>query len=85
MHIYDDTPGAVLLFNVKNRSPAEIASELNRAGICVRAGLHCTPMGHSTLGTGKDGAIRVSFGVMNTEKETKHFADALHKIILNKA
>lgn len=85
VRIYDDTPGAILLFNVRNCSPAEIAGELNRAGICVRAGLHCTPMGHGALKTGADGAIRVSFGAMNTEKETKHFADALHKIILNQA
>lgn len=83
--IYDDTPGAILLFHVKDRSPAEMAGELNRAGICVRAGLHCTPMGHSALETGLDGAIRISFSAMNTEKEAKHFADVLHKIILQKA
>lgn len=79
--LYDETPGAVLLFRVKDRSPSEIASQLDRAGICVRAGLHCAPMAHKVLGTGTDGAIRVSFSAMNTEEDVTAFTDALYNII----
>ena len=81
VHLYDETPGAVLLFRVKDRSPAEIATHLDRAGICVRAGLHCAPMAHKALGTGEDGAIRVSFSAMNTEEDIRLFTDALYHII----
>lgn len=82
VQIYDDTPGPILLFNVDSISPSVIAAELNRAGICVRPGLHCAPLAHQMLKTGKDGAVRVSFGAMNTVKEVKRFADVLYKIIL---
>jgi selenocysteine lyase/cysteine desulfurase len=81
VRVYEDTPGAILLFNVDGFSPAQIAAELNRAGICVRAGLHCAPLAHKTLGTGDNGAVRVSFGIMNTARETDRFADALYSII----
>ena len=81
VRVYEDTPGAILLFNVDGFSPAQIAAELNRAGICVRAGLHCAPLAHKTLGTGDNGAVRVSFGIMNTAPETERFADALYRII----
>ena len=81
VRIYDDTPGAILLFNVDGFTPAQIGSELNRAGICVRSGLHCAPMGHQTLATGGDGAVRVSIGAMNTVQEINMFADALYSII----
>lgn len=79
--VYDDTPGSILLFNVDGCSPSYISSELNRAGICVRAGMHCAPMAHSALETGGDGAVRVSFGAMNTMKEVRTFVDALHHLI----
>lgn len=82
VRIYDDTPGPILLFNVDSVPPSVIAAELNRAGICVRPGLHCAPLAHQMLNTGKDGAVRVSFGAMNTAKEVKRFADVLYKIIL---
>lgn len=81
VRLYDETPGAVLLFRVKDRSPAEIASHLDRVGICVRAGLHCAPMAHKSLGTGEDGAIRVSFSAMNMEEDVRLFTDALYHII----
>ncbi len=81
VRLYDETPGAVLLFRVKDRLPAEIASHLDREGICVRAGLHCAPMAHKVLETGEDGAIRVSFSAMNTEADVRLLTDALYHII----
>ena len=80
VRVYDKTPGAILLFNVDGFTPAYVAAELNRAGICVRAGLHCSPMGHSALNTGNDGAVRISFGAMNTVEEVKTFAAELYRI-----
>lgn len=57
--------GSVLLFNVKGHSSEEIAQVLSKNGICVRSGYHCSALGHKTLGTVADGAVRVSFGFFN--------------------
>lgn len=44
-------------------SPDEIAFALERRyGIAVRAGLHCTPWTHETVGTLETGAVRFSLG-----------------------
>lgn len=40
----------------------------------MRAGFHCSALGHRTLGTSEDGAVRVSFGMFNTLRETDRFA-----------
>lgn len=40
-----------------------LAERLGRAGIAVRAGLHCAPLAHASGGTLKTGTVRVSFGL----------------------
>lgn len=40
----------------------EMAQQLARAGIAVRAGLHCAPLAHESAGTLDTGTVRVSFG-----------------------
>lgn len=62
-------PGPVLLFNIRNISSDNVGRELDRQGICVRSGFHCSPLGHATLGTPSYGAVRVSFGIYNTMSE----------------
>lgn len=71
----------ILLFNVIGSSPARIADELDREGICVRAGFHCAPTAHKALNTGSRGAVRVSFGAFNTAEEVDIFCDVLNRII----
>ncbi len=61
--------GGVVLFSVNGRTSEEVAAFLDRRGICVRAGFHCCALGHRTLGTPEEGAIRVSFGYTNTERD----------------
>lgn len=69
--------GSVLLFNVNGASADQVGNALNRKGICVRAGYHCSALGHSTLKTPAGGAVRVSPGIYST---TAHM-DALVKAI----
>ncbi len=69
--------GSTLLFNKEGVSPEALASALDSSGICVRAGYHCAPLGHSTLGTIDTGAVRASFGIYNTKKDIDLFAKAL--------
>lgn len=71
--------GGIVLFNVDGISGEEIAAALDERGICVRAGLHCAPLAHDRLGSG--GAVRVSFGVHNTEREVRSLVRALEEII----
>jgi len=84
IRVADPVPGAVLLFTADGISPNSVASELDRAGICVRAGYHCAPLGHRALGTEKEGAVRVSFSATNTETDVRDFTDALRRILKDK-
>ena len=49
-------------------------------GIATRAGLHCAPCAHKTLGTGKTGIVRFSVGCFNTIEEIDITIDAVQQI-----
>lgn len=79
--IYDpDSPGAVLLFSVDGIPSERVAAHLAKQGICVRGGYHCSALGHRTLGTPSDGAVRVSFGIFNKAEEADTFISVLSDI-----
>lgn len=61
--------GSIALFNIRERSAAEVSACLNERGICTRAGLHCAPMAHRLFNTPEGGAVRVSLGMHNTESD----------------
>lgn len=69
--------GAILLFNLDGVPADRVGQELNRLGFCVRAGYHCSALGHRTLQTPAGGAVRVSVGASNTPAQMDAFADAL--------
>jgi cysteine desulfurase family protein len=73
---------AVISLNVEGKDPSEVAYELDeRFGILTRAGLHCAPLAHRTLGTYPIGTVRFSFGFYNTEKEILKAIKALKEIV----
>lgn len=47
---------------VPKKDCEEVAAELGRRGIAVRAGLHCAPLAHESAGTLETGTVRISFG-----------------------
>ena len=51
--------------------------------IATRAGLHCAPMAHRSLGTVTSGLLRMSAGYFNTEKDIDDAAKALETILKN--
>lgn len=55
----------VLLFNIRDMDCQEVALKLNKHGICVRSGLHCNILGHTSLGTQQKGALRISIDYHN--------------------
>ncbi|MDD2852188.1 MAG: aminotransferase class V-fold PLP-dependent enzyme [Desulfuromonadaceae bacterium] len=76
---------AVLSFTVSDVDVAQLAAELDHSfDIAVRAGLHCAPLAHRTLGTLPEGSLRVSPGWFNTREDIAFFSDAvvqcIHKI-----
>ena len=75
-----ENDGAVLLFNVEGMHSEQVAAELDKRGICVRGGYHCTALGHRTLGTEEIGGVRVSFGSFNTPKEVDILTAAVREI-----
>lgn len=72
--------GAVILFNKQGKSAEEVSKTLNEHGICTRAGYHCAPLAHNTLGTDETGAIRVSFGIFNTKNNIEYLARVVNDI-----
>lgn len=72
---------SVVSFLVEGMDPAEVGLRLEkRFGVLVRAGLHCSPDSHRTLGTFPEGTVRASPGPFTTRKEISVFLAALGKI-----
>lgn len=75
--------GSIVLFNLVGRSSSEVASQLDAEGICLRAGLHCSPLAHRLAGTLAGGALRASVGYFNTEEDVNALYLALKRIALH--
>jgi cysteine desulfurase/selenocysteine lyase len=70
--------GAVLSFTIAGKDPAAIAFELDqRFDIAVRAGLHCAPRAHRTLGTFPGGTVRMSPGWFTIREDIDLFVAAV--------
>jgi cysteine desulfurase family protein len=73
-----DLRGSVLSFTVAGMDSAALAFALDhRFGIAVRAGLHCAPGAHRTLGTFPVGTVRMSPGWFSTREDIAIFSDAV--------
>ena len=78
--VHDGTPGSVLLFSIAGIDADRAGEMLSHMGFCLRTGYHCASLAHKTLRTPEGGAIRVGFGIFNTEEETRALCDAVSKI-----
>jgi len=71
----------VISMNLTGRVPSEVAYILDHEyGIMTRAGLHCSPLAHHTLGTAPEGTVRLSIGHFNTEDEIGYTLQCLQQI-----
>ena len=75
----DPTVLPVVSANMAGVSPSEIGYECNQAGICVRVGLHCSPLAHQTIGTFPGGAVRMSPGYYNSEDDIDQVVEVFHR------
>ena len=67
----------VISFNIKGQNSEYTADILNTNDIFVRAGFHCAPLAHKTLGTYKCGTCRISLSYFNKINEV----DILNKVL----
>ena len=74
----------IISMNVRGVSPSDIGSACNRAGICVRVGLHCAPIAHRAIGTFPEGTVRISPGYFNRTDDIDQFAEVVNSIVRKK-
>lgn len=70
----------VLSFTCRQLPCEIVAQRLAEHNICVRAGLHCAPLAHSTAGTLETGTVRISPGWFQSVRQMRKFCDILAHI-----
>ncbi len=68
--------GGVFAFALEGVHPHDLATFLDRRGVCVRAGRHCAEPLHARFGL-EGGTARASFGLYTTREEIEALAEAL--------
>ncbi len=69
----------VISFNVKGQHPFDVGTLLDKYGIAVRTGHHCTQPLMQCLGI--PGTVRASFAIYNTRQEVEAFVEKLKRVI----
>lgn len=66
----------IVSFNVRGKPSEETAAELAKRGFCLRAGLHCAPLAHHTLGT-QEGTVRFAPSAFSRVQDVQRLAEAI--------
>lgn len=74
-----ENKAGVISFNVKKQHPFDVGTLLDKYGIAVRTGHHCTQPLMEILGI--PGTVRISFALYNRKEEIDVFIDKLKKTI----
>ncbi len=69
----------IVSFNIGEIPSEEAAAALAEQGFCLRAGLHCAPLAHHTMGT-KGGTVRFAPSVFSRPQDVLALADAVGKL-----
>lgn len=80
---FSDNQSGVLSIRCDKTDCQQLAGALGRAGICVRAGLHCAPLAHKNAGTLECGTLRVSFSAFNHSGEIDRFIYTISHLVHN--
>jgi cysteine desulfurase / selenocysteine lyase len=74
---------AVVSFTIAGMDSGEVAWRLDRDfGVACRAGLHCAPWAHQTIGTLQSGTIRFSPGYFNSADDIVAAVEAVKAVAL---
>lgn len=74
----------VVSFCVDGMDSNEVAAFLSSKNIAVRAGLHCSPLAHKTLGTQETGTVRFAPGIMSDERQVDRLCCVLSELTAKK-
>jgi len=75
---------AVVSVTLRGWEPVDVSAALDSAfGIAVRAGLHCAPLAHRTLGTFPRGTVRLAPGCSTTDDQIDQTLAALRELALS--
>lgn len=79
IRIFGETPdkGPVLAFNLEGAHAHDVAQIMDKYGVAVRAGQHCTQPLMDAFGV--HSTVRASFGIYNTLEEADRFVAAVKK------
>lgn len=72
IELYNKPSLPVLSFNIKGEGSADVAQYLADKNICVRGGLHCSPLAHKKFKTIEKGTVRVSPSFFNSLNEAAY-------------
>jgi cysteine desulfurase family protein len=73
---------AVVSINLEGCEPEQVSRVLDEVyDVATRAGLHCAPQAHRTMGTLERGALRLSAGYFTTHKEIDYLLGCLREIL----
>lgn len=80
--LYSERGGAVpvLSFAYKNAHSEVVSEYLDKHGICVRGGYHCSALAHNKLQTTDHGLIRIGLSVFNTASDIEKLCFYLRKL-----
>ncbi len=70
----------IVSFNILGMPSEEAAAALGEQGFCLRAGLHCAPLAHHTLGT-VNGTIRFAPSVFSCGQDVLRLAAAVEALV----
>jgi cysteine desulfurase family protein len=87
VHLFTDSSHehGILSFAIEGLDSEEVCSILSRFDICVRGGLHCSPLAHQNSNTSDTGLIRLSFSVFNSLNEIEKLVYLTKKYVLNRS
>ncbi len=75
------TQSGVLSLRSGKMGSEELARLLAEKGVCVRAGLHCSPYAHKSAGTLETGTVRISFSPFVSLENTLEFCEILQNLL----
>ncbi len=71
----------VVSLNIRDEDAGKVSEILwEDYGIATRAGAHCAPLMHESLGTTEQGVVRFSFSSFNTMEEIKQGIEAIREL-----
>ena len=76
----ENRQAGALSFTVSGMPPEQVAEQMARRGIALRAGLHCAPFAHRTAGTLPDGTVRMSVSAFNRAFEIDAMLFSLREV-----